>query len=72
MIQLRAEQVGKTNGSPLKISLTIRTSGTEPKIKYYLEGSADDPAAVGKLLPEVVQDLRDNWMEASKHNLGMP
>jgi len=68
MIQFRAES--PCNGT--KITLTIRTSGTEPKIKYYLEGSGKDAADVGSLLPEVVAELRDAWMEAEKNQLNIP
>ena len=49
-----------------------RTSGTEPKIKYYLEGSGKDASAVAKLLPKVVEELSDSWMEAEKNGLGRP
>ena len=49
-----------------------RTSGTEPKIKYYLEGSGKDPQVVAELLPKVVEELSDVWMEAEKHGLGRP
>ncbi|KII88880.1 hypothetical protein PLICRDRAFT_159795 [Plicaturopsis crispa FD-325 SS-3] len=68
MIQLRAQAAdGNT-----KIVLTTRTSGTEPKIKYYLEGSGKDAKAVGALLPKVVDELGSGWMEAEKHGLGRP
>ncbi len=49
-----------------------RTSGTEPKIKYYLEGSASDRELVGKLLEAVVQQLKAEWMEVDKNGLEMP
>ena len=52
--------------------IPVRTSGTEPKIKYYLEGSGKDAAAVADLLPKVVQELSDVWMEAGKNGLGRP
>ncbi|KAI0713284.1 phosphoglucomutase first 3 domain-containing protein [Earliella scabrosa] len=68
MIQFRAEN--QEDGT--KITLTTRTSGTEPKIKYYLEGSGKDAAAVADLLPKVVQELSEVWMEAEKHGLGKP
>jgi hypothetical protein len=42
------------------------------QIKYYLEGSGKDAIDVARLLPEVVAELRDAWMEAKKNNLGMP
>ncbi|TFK42809.1 hypothetical protein BDQ12DRAFT_624115 [Crucibulum laeve] len=68
MIQFRAKS--KVDGT--KIVLTTRTSGTEPKIKYYLEGSGKDAAVVSALLPKVVSELADVWMEAEKHGLGRP
>ncbi|EKM55765.1 uncharacterized protein PHACADRAFT_144538 [Phanerochaete carnosa HHB-10118-sp] len=68
MIQFRAES--PADGT--KITLTTRTSGTEPKIKYYLEGSGKDAAHVSVLLGRVVAELADGWMEADKNNLGIP
>ncbi|KAI9056683.1 phosphoglucomutase first 3 domain-containing protein [Trametes sanguinea] len=68
MIQFGGEN--KADGT--KITLTTRTSGTEPKIKYYLEGSGKDAVAVEKLLHEVVRELSDVWMEADKNGLGKP
>ncbi|PFH47176.1 hypothetical protein AMATHDRAFT_77329 [Amanita thiersii Skay4041] len=67
MIQFRAEREGG-----LKVVLTIRTSGTEPKIKYYLEAQGDNRQAVMELLPLVVNHLGNTWMEAEKNNLGRP
>jgi len=52
--------------------LTIRTSGTEPKIKYYLEGSGKDAQDVGRLLSQVVLELGDEWLQAKENNLGRP
>ncbi|KAF8078187.1 hypothetical protein FPV67DRAFT_1557572 [Lyophyllum atratum] len=68
MIQFRAEN--QADGT--KIVLTTRTSGTEPKIKYYLEGSGKDARAVSALLPKVVAELGDVWLEAGTHGLGRP
>ncbi|KAL0061075.1 hypothetical protein AAF712_012069 [Marasmius tenuissimus] len=68
MIQFRAER--DSDGS--KIVLTVRTSGTEPKIKYYLEGSGKDRNVVARLLEQVVEELGDVWMEAEKNNLSKP
>ncbi|KAH9969618.1 hypothetical protein BC827DRAFT_1257499 [Russula dissimulans] len=67
MIQFRA-----ASKEGLKIVLTIRTSGTEPKIKYYLEGSGQDRDAVQTVLKEVVKELGDEWMQASLNELGRP
>ncbi|KAE9407098.1 Phosphoglucomutase, first 3 domain-containing protein [Gymnopus androsaceus JB14] len=68
MIQFRGEQ--KFDGT--KIVLTIRTSGTEPKIKYYLEGSGKDSKVVSELLPRVVSELGSDWMQALVYDLGHP
>ncbi|KAH9857791.1 phosphoglucomutase first 3 domain-containing protein [Lenzites betulinus] len=68
MLQFRAESAA--DGT--RITLTTRTSGTEPKIKYYLEGSGKDIQVVDQLLRKVVQELADEWMEADKHGLGRP
>lgn len=54
------------------IVLTIRTSGTEPKIKYYLEGSGSSREQVTQALVRVVKELGDEWMQAKVHNLGIP
>jgi len=83
MIQFRAASKGG-----LKTVLTIRTSGTEPKvricqwgrgryedfqqIKYYLEGSGQDRDAVQNVLKEVVKELGDEWMQAGLNKLGRP
>ncbi|EJD05673.1 phosphoglucomutase 1 [Fomitiporia mediterranea MF3/22] len=68
MIQFRAQ----SDLDDTKITLTIRTSGTEPKIKFYLEGSGSDVRNVKTILPKVVAELRDVWMEAEKNELQMP
>jgi len=67
MIQFRAGKKDRVS-----IVLTIRTSGTEPKIKYYLEGSGKNGADVAELLPKVVTELGEAWLQAAKHNLGIP
>jgi len=54
------------------ITLTIRTSGTEPKIKYYLEGKGRHPQLIGKVLGKVVDELRSSWMEAEVNGLEGP
>ncbi|KAF8652709.1 hypothetical protein AX16_004213 [Volvariella volvacea WC 439] len=67
MIQFRArEEQGTT------IVLTIRTSGTEPKIKYYLEGSGASATLVRAKLQEVVAELSVVWLQARRYNLGQP
>jgi hypothetical protein len=41
------------------------------QIKYYLEGCGNDAADVSRLLPKVVVEMRDVWMEADQNNLGV-
>ncbi|KAH6918817.1 phosphoglucomutase 1, partial [Coprinopsis sp. MPI-PUGE-AT-0042] len=65
MIQFRA---GKPD-DPVKLILTTRTSGTEPKIKFYMEGSGKDLKEVERVLGSAVDELRDSWMEADKNEL---
>ncbi|KAG9039211.1 Phosphoglucomutase-3 [Tulasnella sp. JGI-2019a] len=60
------------NSAAAGLTLTIRTSGTEPKIKYYLEGSGANRAEVGSLLEKAVDELRVQWMQAKENLLGEP
>lgn len=69
MVQFRAQSTDDLN---IKIVLTIRTSGTEPKIKYYLEGSATDRQELARILNLIVKDLAEVWMKASEHGLRSP
>lgn len=66
MIQFRAQS---TEDPDMKVVLTIRTSGTEPKIKYYLEGNARDRRKVTAVLTTIVEELGELWMKASEYNL---
>jgi len=70
MIQFEAER----DLNALKIVLTVRTSGTEPKIKYYLEGCGkyEEKDRVDTILGDVVKELGGLWFEADKNNLGRP
>lgn len=56
----------------VQVVMTLRTSGTEPKIKYYIEGRGLDKDKISASLDGIVNDLRDSWMEAKKWNLGEP
>ncbi|KAF8876038.1 hypothetical protein CPB84DRAFT_1796184 [Gymnopilus junonius] len=67
MIQIRAGN--KSQG--ISISLTLRTSGTEPKIKFYLEGSGRETELVEKSLAEAVSDLSRNWVQVDRYNLAV-
>ncbi|KAJ2916011.1 hypothetical protein MD484_g4389, partial [Candolleomyces efflorescens] len=68
MVQFRAG----SDEDDARLVLTVRTSGTEPKIKYYLEGNGSDEAKVEAILTRVVEELGSVWMEADKHGLLKP
>lgn len=42
------------------------------QIKYYLEGSGSSREQVAQVLARVVDELRDEWMQAKLNNLGSP
>jgi len=49
---------------------TLRNSGTEPKLKYYVEvSSKESPAAAEALLAEMTQALVDNFIQPTKFGL---
>ncbi|KAF5391768.1 hypothetical protein D9757_001672 [Collybiopsis confluens] len=68
MIQFRGED--RAEGT--SVVLTVRTSGTEPKIKYYLEGHGKDSDVVEPLLTRAVSELSDTWMQAQVYHLEQP
>lgn len=49
--------------------LTIRTSGTEPKIKWYIEIGAKDLKKAEHDLNEVVNAVKDDLLQRQKYNL---
>ncbi|KAJ5066435.1 phosphomannomutase 45a [Anaeramoeba ignava] len=51
--------------------VTLRTSGTEPKIKYYIEMSGkDDPEKIRSILDNVVKAVIENFLDPKGNNLG--
>lgn len=48
---------------------TLRTSGTEPKIKYYTELSGRDEQQTSKELASIVSDMIEEWLEPQKNGL---
>ncbi|RIA98178.1 hypothetical protein C1645_798393, partial [Glomus cerebriforme] len=50
-------------------TLTLRTSGTEPKIKYYLELSGEDKEKVEKELRMITKSVADELLEPEKYEL---
>ncbi len=45
------------------VVFTARGSGTEPKIKLYIEATADSSAEAKRLANEVLRDLLQEWFE---------
>jgi phosphomannomutase len=52
--------------------LQIEGSGTEPKLKYYVELSGKDQEKVRQTLDDIVSDIIDNLLEPKKNNLEAP
>ena len=48
---------------------TIRTSGTEPKIKWYIEIGASNMEKATKDLDEVVKAIQDDLLQREKYGL---
>ena len=48
---------------------TVRGSGTEPKIKLYIEGKGDTSEEAKKLAQEVLQDLLIEWFKPEVYGL---
>ncbi|KAF8575544.1 hypothetical protein K439DRAFT_1649515 [Ramaria rubella] len=68
MIQFRATSKSGTES----IMLTLRTSGTEPKIKYYLEGRGHDITLVQRILTRIVDVLTAEWVQVTQNDLILP
>ncbi|KAI5806223.1 hypothetical protein EDC01DRAFT_639179 [Geopyxis carbonaria] len=51
------------------VRLTVRGSGTEPKIKLYIECKADSEEAARRRAQEVSDALRDEWFLPEKNGL---
>eukprot|EP00198_Chlamydomonas_reinhardtii_P000549 XP_001689884.1 phosphoglucomutase [Chlamydomonas reinhardtii] len=53
-------------------TLTLRASGTEPKLKYYLEVKGSDAAAAAALADRLVGGLAEELVGLSRHGLKRP
>ena len=51
------------------VVFTTRGSGTEPKIKLYIEGMADSSAKAKQLAIDVLQDLLAEWFKPAYYGL---
>lgn len=54
------------------VTMTLRTSGTEPKLKWYSELSGPEPAAVTAELARTVQLMLDEMIRPELHGLKRP
>eukprot|EP01121_Diplochlamys_sp_Union-15-3_P000581 TRINITY_DN10505_c0_g1_i2.p1 TRINITY_DN10505_c0_g1~~TRINITY_DN10505_c0_g1_i2.p1 ORF type:complete len:589 (-),score=89.15 TRINITY_DN10505_c0_g1_i2:11-1777(-) len=50
---------------------TLRGSGTEPKLKYYIELGGEDRKATEAELTELVKEVIDNFLQPTKYGLGV-
>ncbi|GIL73722.1 hypothetical protein Vretimale_5391 [Volvox reticuliferus] len=53
-------------------TLTLRASGTEPKLKYYLEVRGRDPTETGPLADKLVAALAEELVGVTRHGLRLP
>jgi phosphoglucomutase len=53
-------------------TVTVRASATEPKLKYYLEVVADDPAAGAQLAARCQVAVREELVRPEEHGLVVP
>jgi hypothetical protein len=71
---LAERRIERTSGTEPKVGLRVYCTCTnttifKSQIKYYLEGRGKDATAVTSLLPKVIVELADLWLEAGKHHL---
>ncbi|KAK4057257.1 hypothetical protein OIO90_001754 [Microbotryomycetes sp. JL221] len=62
----------RDQGDGVQVTGTIRTSGTEPKIKFYLEGSGHNRQAVFDKLAHIRQALGNEWLRWQENQLEKP
>ncbi|GAA5920403.1 hypothetical protein JCM1841_003376 [Sporobolomyces salmonicolor] len=63
---------GDGDGDGVEVVGTVRTSGTEPKIKFYLEARGADRAAVRAKLERVREALAREWLRSEENGLEKP
>lgn len=56
-------------GEGVEVTGTVRTSGTEPKIKFYLEASGNNRVAVEVKLEKVRQAIGNEWLRWQENGL---
>jgi len=70
MITFKAKSISGDLAASFVI-LTIRASGTEPKIKLYLEGCGADTRTTSTLLQQVLDELAQDWLQIDKNGLSV-
>lgn len=53
--------LSKVNGTDEGIRFTVRASGTEPKIKIYLECHSNDPISAGTGAAQILERIKLEW-----------
>ena len=69
MISFALGSTSEEEGDGIEVTGTIRTSGTEPKIKFYLEGSGHDLGNLRGKLEEVRELIGSDWLRAGEFGL---
>jgi phosphoglucomutase/phosphopentomutase len=49
--------------------ITLRTSGTEPKIKWHSEMAGASMSQIKLLLDRIIRDMTAEWLEPEKNGL---
>ena len=52
--------------------MTLRTSGTEPKLKYYIEHTGPDPEQTRRELDAISAEMMTRMLQPDVHGLQMP
>ncbi|EPX73526.1 phosphoglucomutase [Schizosaccharomyces octosporus yFS286] len=55
-----------------QVIMTIRTSGTEPKLKYYICARGSTSEEAQQNAREVCADIKDEWFKPMQNGLSMP
>ena len=66
MITMDLQGEGEKNA----VRVTMRASGTEPKIKFYVEAQGGSKEEAGGRAEEVLQEVTEGWFRATERDLG--
>ncbi|GAA6061545.1 hypothetical protein JCM10212_002752 [Sporobolomyces blumeae] len=62
-------RTGEDDDDDVQVVGTVRTSGTEPKIKFYLEAKGSDRSKVREKLDEVREAVGSEWLRWEENGL---